>query len=142
LTPIINALLQVESSSSLDAPNWGLRGALIEGGMYAGERAIGPAQIMPGNIPDWSQAHLGRRLEPEALARGLATGDPQAQQDYMAIVEGQIGKLQGQGYTPTEIASIWHSGRPNDEGQKDSVHGLPTHGEGDSYVSRFLRAMQ
>lgn len=140
--PVINALFAVESSSSLDNPNWQIRGPTVPSGMYAGERAIGPAQIMPGNIPEWSERHLGRRLDPDALARGLAAGDPQAKQDYMAIVRGEIDRHRQAGYSPTQIASIWHSGTPHDRGARDLATGIPTHGSGDSYISRFARALR
>lgn len=139
--PIINALFGVESSSSLDDPNWAIRGPRVPSGMYAGERAIGPAQIMPGNIPSWSQEFLGRQLDANALADGLASGDPQARRDYMAIVEGKVSSLQSQGYSPIEIASIWHSGSPRDRGAVDLATGIPTHGSGDSYITRFSRRL-
>jgi hypothetical protein len=115
--------------------------------MYAGERAIGPAQIMPGNIPSWSEQHLGQRLDPNTLAAGLANGDPAARDAYMRIVQGEVGRLQSQGYSPEEIAIAWHSGeggvRRYREGRgspRDTATGIGTFGTGDTYVGRFMSA--
>lgn len=118
---------------------WSARGPEIPSGRYAGERAVGPMQVMPSNLTAWG-AELGYSVDGEHLAEAIALGNPEARQVYDTIVQDRLERFQAAGYTPQEIASMWHSGRPGDAGASDLATGLSTWGGedgGDSYMSRF-----
>ena len=94
-----NAIGMTESGN-----NYSALGPVVKKGRYAGERALGRFQIMPGNLPQWSQQALGRQVTPEEfLAR------PEIQD---AIFDYQFGKSVAQYGTFQDAASVWHSGRP------------------------------
>jgi len=68
---IMGRISSVESGGRYDA-----LGPEVKTGMYAGERALGKYQIMPGNLPSWSKEALGREVtseeflaDPELLKR-------------------------------------------------------------------------
>lgn len=73
--------------------------------------ALGYGQVMPENVPSWTQKHYGRRLTPQQFL-----GNREAQ---LAVVNGQIGEIVRQqlaaGYKGAtairRAASIWYSGR-------------------------------
>lgn len=73
--------------------------------------ALGIGQVMPENVPSWTQKHLGKRLTPQQF---LAS-----RQAQIAVVNGQLNDtLQQQlraGYDMTtairRTAAIWYSGR-------------------------------
>lgn len=144
LLPTLQGIFHVESRSSLDAPRWEIRGPRVPSGRYAGEKAIGPAQIMPGNIRDWSRRALGVERSPEYFINGLRTGDPAVKRDYMRIVNDQLRQHREEGMSPVESAITWHSGRGGlrryrngEASPHDLVGDLPTFGEGRSYASIF-----
>ena len=66
--------------------------------------ALGGWQVMSDNVGPWArEAGLGNVTPEQFLA------DPKLQQQ---IVGFQIQKLESQGYSVQDIASIWQSGRP------------------------------
>lgn len=134
---VMGALQGVESGGVADP--WQASGPMIEGGAYAGQQAYGPYQVMPGNIPDWTEEATGTRWDPEALVSQARAGNGVAREVYQRTVRHQVEKLQRQGYSDQDVASIWHSGRPLSQstGARDRATGLPTQGAGDSYISRF-----
>jgi hypothetical protein len=75
--------------------------------------ALGIGQVMPANVPSWTQKHYGRRLTPKQF---LANKEAQ-----IAVVNGQMNEILQQqlkaGYdVATAIrrtASIWYSGQGN-----------------------------
>lgn len=77
-------------------------------------RALGAYQVMESNLPSWSQAALGRRVDPD---------------EYLAnpALQDQIAKHRFTGYAEKNgldnAASMWHSGVPLDQAQarKDSL---------------------
>lgn len=98
-----------------EADPWAARGPVVQKGRYAGERAIGPNQIMPGNIPEWGAA-AGvdpQFQDPDVLAAGIASGDPAARAAYDAIVENQYNQMASRGLNPTQMANVWFTGSPN-----------------------------
>jgi hypothetical protein len=80
------------------------RGPVVEKGTYAGERALGAYQVMPGNLPSWSQAALGREVtEEEFLA------DPAIQD---TIFLHQMTKNIDRYGTAEDAVSVWFTGQP------------------------------
>jgi hypothetical protein len=75
--------------------------------------ALGIGQVMPANVPSWTQKHYGRRLTPKQF---LANKEAQ-----IAVVNGQMNEILQQqlkaGYdVATAIrrtASVWYSGQGN-----------------------------
>jgi len=145
LSSVMSGLLGVESGSP-NSVDWQTdRGAEIPAGhSLAGEQAIGPLQIMPSTMRTWAREHLGVDVDPESIAAAVMAGDPQAQQMYMQMAESEISSMLSGGYSPEEVAIAWHGGdgavdryRRGAPPPRDSVHGLPTYGEGDTYTGRF-----
>lgn len=94
-----NAIGQIESSN-----NYNARGPAVKKGMYAGQRALGRYQIMPGNLPSWSKAALGRTVSAEEFMQNPEIQDKIFQHRFSQIVD-QYGSFE-------DAASVWHSGRP------------------------------
>lgn len=73
--------------------------------------ALGIGQVMPENVPSWTQRHYGKRLTPQQFL-----ADKKAQ---IAVVNGQLNEILQQQLRaghPLEVAvrrtaSIWYSGR-------------------------------
>lgn len=93
------AIASIESGGDYNAI-----GPVVQGGQYAGEQALGKYQVMPGNIPQWSQEALGFQITPEQFL-----ANPEYQD---AIFAYQFGKAAQQYGTLEDAASVWFSGRP------------------------------
>jgi hypothetical protein len=91
------AIGTIESSN-----NYSARGEVIQSGRYAGERAMGRYQIMPGNLPEWSQKVLGRQVSVQEFM-----SNPRIQDQ---IFDGIFGDSMRR-YGFEDAAAIWHSGR-------------------------------
>lgn len=90
------AIRQIESSG-----NYSARGPTVKTGRYAGERAMGAYQVMPGNLPQWSKAALGRVVSEQEFMSSRAIQDQ--------IFDHQFGNsMKRHGFA--DAASIWHSG--------------------------------
>ena len=96
---IMNRLSSVESGGNYQA-----LGPTVETGMYAGERAMGKYQVMPGNIPAWSKEALGYEVSPEDFL-----SNPDIQE---AIVRDRISKNYAKYGNAEDVASVWFTGRP------------------------------
>lgn len=96
---IADAIGQYESGG-----NYRARGPVVNSGQYAGQRALGKYQIMPGNLPSWSKAALGRAVsEQEFLS------NPQIQD---AIAQFKMNEILQKYGTVEDVASVWFSGKP------------------------------
>lgn len=92
----------------------------------SGDRAYGRYQVMGNNIPEWSQAAIGRKLTPEQFL-----ADPQAQD---AIFDYKFGEYVKRFGNPQDAASAWFTGRPL-SGGANARDSLGTSGA--DYVRRF-----
>lgn len=70
----------------------------------SGDRAYGKYQVMGKNIPEWSERHLGQRMNPQEFLQNR-----EAQE---AIARGQFSGYLNKYGTPEDAASAWFSGRP------------------------------
>jgi hypothetical protein len=84
--------------------NYQARGPVVPTGRYAGQRALGAYQIMPGNLPQWSKEALGRSV---SAAEFLASEDIQD-----TIAQHRMDKLLQQHGTVEDVASAWFTGQP------------------------------
>jgi hypothetical protein len=91
--------------------NYTARGPVVKKGQYAGQRAAGYSQIMPGNLPEWSQQALGKEI---TLAQLLDPKTGPALQE--AITKNRFDRGKAKGYSPEQIASVWFTGSPNPKG--------------------------
>lgn len=91
------AIRQIESGGDYSA-----RGPRVKTGRYAGERAMGAYQVMPGNLPQWSKAALGRVVSESEF---MASRDIQD-----AIFDHQFGSTMKKYGNFDDAASVWHSG--------------------------------
>jgi hypothetical protein len=66
--------------------------------------ALGRYQVMPSNLPAWSQAALGKTMTPQEFI-----ASPQAQDAvFNKVFGGYVDK-----YGPTGAANTWFTGKPN-----------------------------
>lgn len=72
--------------------------------MYAGERAMGAYQVMPGNLPQWSKEALGREVTEEEFMESREIQD--------RIFLHQAMKSLRKNGNVDDIASIWFTGQP------------------------------
>lgn len=84
--------------------NYNALGPVVTSGQYAGERALGKYQVMPGNVASWTKEALGYSMTPQQFLK-----DPKAQD---AVAEHRMGKLLAQYGNVEDVASVWFSGRP------------------------------
>lgn len=96
---ISQAIGQYESGGDYKA-----RGPVVPSGQYKGERALGKYQIMPGNLPSWSKAAIGRVVSDQEFLN-----NPKLQDQ---IAEHKMGKILAQYGNVEDVASVWFSGRP------------------------------
>ena len=96
---IMDRLSAVESGGNYQA-----LGPEVTSGMYAGERALGKYQVMPGNLATWSMEALGREVTPDEFL-----ADPDIQE---AIVRHQTERNYERYGNPEDVASVWFTGRP------------------------------
>ena len=98
-----------------------------------GDRAIGKYQIMGANVPQWTQAALGRPMTAEQFR-----ADPDAQE---AVFKHRFGQYVDK-YGESGAAKAWYAG---EGGMKNpnatDVHGrLTVAGYGDDYLKRLAAA--
>lgn len=123
---IMEDIARVESGGDYQA-----RGPEVTSGMYAGQRALGKYQIMPGNLPSWSKEALGREVTEEEF---LANPDIQD-----AITRHQMQKNYEKYGNKDDVASVWFTGRPVAEaGNAKDVTGTSVQ----EYVKRFNQGGQ
>ncbi len=115
---------QIESSG-----NYKAIGPVVSSGTYAGQKALGKYQMMPGNIPGWSQEALGRVVTPSEFLN-----NPKIQDDIARFQFNKIYKKYGNW---DDVASVWFTGRPKSQGG-NSKDVLGTTGL--QYVNNFNRA--
>jgi len=96
---VAEAIGQYESGGNYQA-----RGPVVQSGQYRGEKAMGKYQIMPGNLPSWSKAALGRVVSEQEFM-----SSPQIQD---AIAQYKMNELLKKYGTVEDVASVWFSGRP------------------------------
>jgi hypothetical protein len=96
-------------------PRWGDAIASIESGGESspytaitpnpgGRRALGKYQVMEENVPEWTQAALGRSLSTQDFLNS-----PDAQE---AVFKHRFGSYVDKYGTPQDAASAWFTGRP------------------------------
>lgn len=108
---VAEAIGQYESGG-----NYGALGPVVQGGQYAGQRALGKYQIMPGNLPSWSREALGREVTPQEFLNSPQIQDVIAKDRFRRLI-AQYGNIQ-------DVASVWFSGRPvSQAGQASDVLG-------------------
>lgn len=121
LTAMAQAIKDIESSGG----DYSIRGPVVARGRYAGERAMGAYQVMPGNLPQWSRQALGREVTEEEFMESPEIQD--------TIFFDQMARNYRRHGTWEDAASVWFTGRPLAEGARRS-DGYIT---GSQYVSRF-----
>lgn len=89
------------------------RGTIVSRGQYAGQRALGKYQVMPGNLPEWSMEALGRPVTVEEFI-----ANPEIQE---AIARFKVAQLYRQYGNVRDVQSAWFSGGPLSEraGRRD-----------------------
>lgn len=106
--------------------NYQSLGPVVKSGQYAGQQALGKYGVMPGNLPEWSTAAVGR---PVSAREFLA--NPQLQD---AVFNHQFGSLLTKN-SPQDAASIWLTGRPLAAGGAGAADQLGTTGQ--AYANKF-----
>lgn len=104
---IMDRIASVESAGTIDP--YKALGPVVENGMYAGERALGKYQVMPGNIPSWSKEALGYEITPEQFLES-----PELQEK---ITRHQMKKNLVKYGNADDVASVWFTGRPVEKAQ-------------------------
>jgi len=121
LSAYAQSIKDIESSGG----NYSIRGPVVRSGRYAGERAMGAYQVMPGNLSQWSRQALGREVSEEEFMASEEIQDriffDQATRQYR-----RHGNWQ-------DVASVWFTGQPLRRGG-DRSDGYIT---GNQYVDRF-----
>jgi hypothetical protein len=120
---VAQAVKDIESSGG----DYSVRGPLVTKGMYKGERAMGAYQIMPGNLPQWSKAALGREVTEEEFMNSPEIQD--------AIFIDQMKKAKEKHGSIEDAVSVWFSGQPVNKAGNASDGYLTT----PEYVSKFQR---
>lgn len=92
----------VETRGAPDA--YSKKGVVVQGGMYAGDRALGKYQVMGKNVGPWSKQYLGREVTPEEY---LASPDLQEE-----LATARMGELLQKHGNPDDVASVWFTGQP------------------------------
>ena len=106
--------------------NYSALGPVVASGPYAGQRALGKYGVMPGNLPQWSQAAVGRPVSREEFLASRELQD--------AVFNHQFGSLL-QTNSPQDAASIWLTGKPLAEGGATAADQLGTTGQ--AYADKF-----
>lgn len=130
LDALLEAIGWAESRGRYDAV-----GPRVASGMYAGQRALGRYQVMPGNLPEWSRAALGREVTPDEF---LASPELQDQ-----IARHRLGTIYGRYGNVEDVASVWHSGRPLERATADgATDGLTSTQDYVQLVTQSLASQQ
>jgi hypothetical protein len=95
-----------------------------------GDRAFGRYQVMGANVPEWTQAALGKSMTPYEFL-----GDQDAQD---AVFRHRFGSYVDKYGNPQDAASAWFTGRPLAAGGSSASDGYIT---GNTYVNRFNKAL-
>jgi len=95
-----------------------------------GDQGHGRYQVMGANIPEWTQAALGRPMSPQEFL-----ADPKAQD---AVFNHRFGMYLQKYGNPQDAASAWFTGGPLSTGaNKSDVLGTT----GNRYVDKFMTAL-
>jgi hypothetical protein len=123
----LNALARSIKKIESGGGDYSARGPVIESGRYKGERAMGAYQVMPGNLPQWSKAALGRVVSEEEFMASKAIQD--------TIFLDQMVKSIDKYGTAEDAASVWFTGQPvsKSKGRSDGYM------KAEDYVSNFSR---
>ena len=120
---VAQAVKDIESSGG----DYSARGPIVTKGMYKGERAMGAYQVMPGNLPQWSKAALGREVTEEEFMQSEEVQD--------AIFIDQMKKAKDKYGSIEDAVSVWFSGQPVNKAGNASDGYLTT----PEYISKFQR---
>lgn len=96
-----------------------------------GRAAYGKYQVMGENIPDWTQAALGKSMTPQEFV-----ANPDAQD---AVFKHRFGGYVDQYGSPQDAASAWFTGRPINAQSAGASDKFGTTGA--SYVAKFNKAL-
>lgn len=118
------SIKDIESSGG----NYQARGPVVRTGRYAGERAMGAYQVMPGNLPQWSRQALGREVSEEEFMESPEIQD--------AIFLDQATRNYRRHGSWEDAASIWFTGQPvsRSGNRSDGYTTAP------QYINRFSTA--
>lgn len=94
-------------------------------------RALGAYQVMEANLPEWSQAALGRKVSADEF---LGNKDLQDQ-----IFNNRFGGYVSKYGNPQDAASAWFTGRPRNAQSGAAKDSLGT--SGNVYVDKFNKAL-
>jgi len=121
---VMQAIKDIESGGG----NYEVRGPVVQSGRYAGERAMGAYQVMPGNLPQWSRQALGREVSETEFMQSKEIQD--------AIFLDQMRRNYERYGTWEDAASVWFTGRPVSQSQNasDGYTSAP------DYIRRFSSA--
>lgn len=123
LKSVLDAIALGESAGSGD---YKAVGPLVTKGMYKGQQALGRYQVMPGNLAQWSQEALGRKVTQQEFLNSPELQDTIAGYQFTKNYE-KYGNWE-------DAASIWFTGSPAIKGATASDD-LGTTGAG--YVQKF-----
>lgn len=126
--PEIDAAAQAIKDIESGGGDYSARGPVIESGMYAGERAMGAYQVMPGNLPQWSKQALGREVSEQEFM-----DNPDIQD---AIFYDQLRRNYERHGTWEDAASVWFTGQPVARSQNLSDGYM----EAPEYIRRFTES--
>lgn len=104
---IHNIMAGIASVESAGRGGYSAVGQEVTKGRYAGQHALGKYQVMPGNIPAWSKAALGREVTPDEFY-----GNPELQD---RIVEHEVEKMYAKYGNSRDVYSWWLTGKPFSE---------------------------
>lgn len=119
------AISKIESGSFRG--DYNTRGPVVKKGRYAGERALGRYQVMPGNLAAWTRKAIGRSVSEAEFLRSRDIQD--------AVFANQFASSIKRYGSPSDAASVWFTGRPtsNPSAGKASDGGTT----GNRYVAMF-----
>jgi len=104
-----------EVSGRTDPGVYSQEGPLVTSGQYKGQRAIGPYQIMPGNLPQW----LSEAGMPSITAQEFKA-NPAAQEQLFEFKFGQMMKKDG---SLNRALKEWFTGDPSaPDDRSDGYH--------------------
>lgn len=103
------------------------RGPVVKSGRYAGQQAAGAYQVMPGNIPSWTQAALGRSYSTEEFLASTSAQD--------AVYAHQFNQNVSKFGSAEDAASIWHSGSTLEQAKRRGA--TDGYMRTEDYVNRF-----
>jgi len=97
---LIQAIKDIESSGG----DYSARGPLMKSGQYAGERAMGAYQVMPGNLEEWSKDAFGKVVTEEQFMNSPEMQD--------ALFLHRMEKAKQKHGTLEDAVSVWFTGQP------------------------------